>query len=127
MGKVVITKNTNPIQADLLWTNPNPTASSWAEQTITLNLKDYEWILIYGGRASGAYSWNMIPKNLSMFIGGSYTSDYYYDMRPVKATDTGIAFSTCEAIRPSYDSAAWNRNDLYRPLKIYGIKKIKLE
>lgn len=91
----------------LLWTNPNP-SSSFAAQTLSLDLSAYKFIVLYG-KCAYTTSTSTYPakETVSQFIrnnsssydvvfgGGSGTgSNYAYSYRSVKVTNTGIVFGT---------------------------------
>ena len=98
---------------ELLWTNPNPT-SSFEEQTISLDLSEYKYIiLITRTGAEDEYDYKpresiIIPINTEYDYGvSSYGSTLY---RTVKATTTGVEFGR------------YSESNRTIPYKVYGLK-----
>ena len=98
---------------ELLWTNPNP-ASSFEEQTISLDLSEYKYIILV--TKTGAEDENdykpresiIIPINTEYPYGvGAYGGTLY---RTVKATTTGVEFGN------------YSQSNRVIPYKIYGLK-----
>ena len=117
----------HPSDTVLLWTNPNPN-SDFAAQTIPLDLNGYESIKVFvngcpafeigindGLGAIGLNGWTNSSGAL-----GIRTRNYQF-------VSTGIHFDDCIQINiQTYSSSASGspaiRNDLNKPLRIYGIK-----
>lgn len=107
----------------LLWTNPSPN-SNFLPQTLSINLTDYEWILISikNQVVSPQYVTTCaIPKITDdQVIGcpsGQTGSNYAYS-RIINMNNNGITF---QIARSNY--SGYSGNDLVIPFKIYGLKK----
>ena len=106
---------------DLLWTNASPT-SSFAEQTVQLDLSNYSTIVImYAPYDSLQYYSSMICFKGTIYLvttdmgsGGAASV-----ARKATISNTGIAFETA---RLGYNGTATNNNTYIIPYKIYGIK-----
>lgn len=112
---------------ELLWSNPNPTAS-FAPQTVDLDLSGYDEVEIkfnYSNAsniaASGKGKLNEIIRGCS--INGTNTSGLYISgvFRDGTVTNNGITFTTGSFPRSGGFSTS---NDYMIPIKIYGIKHI---
>lgn len=107
----------------LLWTNPNPN-SDFAPQTISINLTDYEWIIISikNQKSSPQYVTTCaIPKITDdQVIGGpsGQTGSNYAYSRVINMNNNGITFKIA---RSNYAGASGNTTAI--PLEIYGLKK----
>ena len=113
-----------------LWLNPSPT-TNFAAQTISLDLSDYEAVIIrvsvatnYNTDAQKPYQlFNYIPKDgavhyLHSLLNTSGTSSAYYG-RQVTVTDSGITFSL--AGYPVSTLATSSQSTMI-PTEIYGLK-----
>lgn len=106
------------IELKELWTG---TASSFAAQTISLDLKDYDLVLVDFKNYSGsnehhieiAYQRNIWYDCTHTFI---YSNAYYRGQRSFHFSDTGVYFSSAWNDQHSTD------NNWYLPSKIIGIK-----
>ena len=99
----------------LLWENPNPT-SGFTAQTVTLNLVEYDGVIIECGNADG----NIVTrvkanKNEANDFGGGAYSDGS-KTRNFSLTDTGVTFKTGNSDSSSNITAII-------PRKIYGYRK----
>lgn len=102
----------------LLWTNSNPTAS-FAEQTIPLNLTNYDAVLVvYRITTSSTYKWWQFGYVDGEGTGGAYRGNSYLYHRDFIASSSGVAFS--KGYRDSTSGASYGI-----PVAIYGIKGIK--
>ena len=108
---------------DLLWTNASP-SSSFAEQTISIDLSSYSAVVVetVHDEDGAPYGFNFIcEKNrqttLTTF---SMRVTFRVRRRGCTVTDAGISFLD------AYDSASWENNSKLNnvavPFKIYGIK-----
>lgn len=113
----------------LLWTNPNM-SGSFAAQTISLDLTDYDIIEIYfyvsaqTGRQH--YLHTRIPvgvtgvlQAISQMSNGSYNTMLW---RGAAVATNGITFSDATYRGANVSSSASVGNDACFPIKIYGIK-----
>lgn len=104
----------------LLWTNPSPTAS-FAAQTVSLDLSQYRFVLIFFQNQAGSN-----PINLDSTIGmvGQHLilaqGAYYIRTRSCNITATGIVFEG--GVYYSSYGATTNDNGMNIPQYIYGIK-----
>ena len=105
----------------LLWTNPSPTAASFAAQTVSLDLSQYRFVLIFFQNQAGSN-----PINLDSTIGmvGQHLilaqGAYYIRTRSCNITATGIVFQG--GVYYSSYGATTNDNSMIIPQYIYGIK-----
>ena len=113
----------------LLWSNSDPTAS-FANQTISLDLSDYDICEVFFFESSNVgrrYSMSTrIPKgstgimrNLSTPASGSVCSVI---QRSVQVATNGVDFGTGQYRGVTATSAMSTANDVFVPLSIYGIK-----
>lgn len=111
------------IQAiDLLWTNANPN-SSFSGQTISLNLSDYEFVVIqlkWNSSSAKAVMSSILHTNTDegTTIAAVYNARVY---REVSITNAGIQFVDCY-YAANYSAAVSVNNAYCVPYKIYGIK-----
>lgn len=106
---------------DLLWTNPNPTAS-FAAQTISLDLSKYrfieveaQYVPITRARVGGAMS-------ALQFFSGSSDTRYgtVSNARRFQAFSSYVSFADNSQVYTGSAITVVNTNTI--PLKIYGIK-----
>lgn len=105
--------------AVLLWTNSAPT-SSFSSQTISLDLTDYEYVVVVvktttgdDTKPRGSVLVKVDDLNSYNLVGvGTYTSGVSTAVVGVKASTTGVTFTVTNSSRPI-------------PLYILGIKKLK--
>ena len=106
------------LSLDLLWTNPNPT-SSFENQTIILDLSEYEFICFsykWVNNTSTIYA----PQNIFPINGEDYTTPLYYY--------TGSQVSGCyfRQLKADFNGITFNYNNnssYYIPYQIFGMKK----
>lgn len=104
---------------ELLWTNPNP-LSSFAAQTITVDLSDYSFvhILLKLDNSGGASALSQIsPKGLRIIASWAGNSNRY---RVYTATDNGVNFEAAYIVT-AFGSQTQD-NGYVVPYQIYGIK-----
>lgn len=106
----------------LLWTNPSPT-STFAAQTVSIDLTDYEALLIYtkGATSKNTYHYNYVKKTeIGKWILADYQGDVHYaTLRQItNITNSGITFGT-----GYYGWTSYNNNNECIPAEIYGLKK----
>lgn len=104
---------------DLLWTNASP-LSSFASQTISLDLSEYSQVIVY---AYFSTSWVYIASTILCEVGDkAYLSDVALDGtrygRTFEATTSGIIFANSNSSTTSPD------NNSIIPHTIYGIKGV---
>lgn len=117
-------------EPELLWTNPNPSASTFNPQTISLDLSGYSKVKI-DFRQSYNSSDMMSPlfadidnnKHREVFVSVGTSSGYYWQLavRDATVTPTGIEFNDCVYSRQG-SATGIVQNYLAIPYKIYGIK-----
>lgn len=104
---------------DLLWTNPSPT-STFAAQTLSIDLSDYSFLIIKSTRSNGStfYVSSLVEVGggTTTILGGA-ESGLTLVGRNVSATSTGITFSTGYLNGNSGTNTAW-----CIPVSIYGIR-----
>ena len=112
--------NDSKLSMELLWENASP-SSTFAEQTINLDLSRYTYVRIFFG---GMYVDIKVGKN------GRYSSfwkpnNVVFAIRTIQTTSDSITFSECFTF--------WNNNistvntdmqDVFIPVEIYGIKGV---
>lgn len=104
----------------LLWTNPSPT-SSFAAQTISLDLSDYDAIEIII-RSDTANTYTLAPIVTEVGKGGiAFNSTAYNSGRQFTTTTSGITF-TAATYYSSYGNWSTTSTNALIPVYIYGIK-----
>ena len=104
----------------LLWTNPSPTAS-FAAQTVSLDLSQYRFVLIFFQNQAGSNPINldstigMVGQHLMLAQGALYIRT-----RTCNITATGIVFEG-GVYYSSYGAAKYD-DGMNIPQYIYGIK-----
>lgn len=108
----------------LLWENASPT-SNFGEQTISLDLSEYEYIDITVRATTdkaSQYTTRLKVGGGSVDIGAMGSTSLY---RPTTPTTTGVKFLTGRGYS-SYNSSSTVQGDAFAiPLKIYGIKGVQ--
>ena len=105
----------------LLWTNPNPSAATFAAQTVPIDLSEYYGVYIVFAPAAGVTSRtvNIAMKGIGGTLFGSNAGRLR--IREISAvTDSGVTFAAGVGIS-SYGTTETN-NAVCFPLYIYGIK-----
>ena len=87
-GADPVTKKLGEAEMVLLWTNPNSASSKFAEQTVSVDLSDYTYVVItqYASDQLTYTSDVIIPVGSTGNSGGVYN-------RTIKVTTSGITFS----------------------------------
>lgn len=100
-----------------LWANPNPT-SSFAAQTVSLDLSEWKWIAIPAVPESGSNEgvcFLRVGKEGRMLVTNVASNNYIYK-RNADVTSTGVTFST------GYRNTSGTTGGQYCiPLAIYGV------
>ena len=101
-----------------LWINPSP-SSAFAGQTVSLDLTDYNMVLIlFKWKSSDADTGStIIPKGYAGYVGAPYTSANRYQRTITNVSNNGVIFDN-GVIGGSYD------NTSCVPIFIYGIKVV---
>lgn len=124
-----ILSETAGLTATLLWENAAPT-SAFAAQTISLDLSDYNWVLIWINKRmepaaelthSFAYLCMVGASNDIACLTPSLEGMPYAFTRFVTVTSTGIAFDACYWKYLNTTSKTYD-NGYHIPTRIYGIK-----
>lgn len=104
----------------LLWTNASPT-SSFAAQTVSLDLSGYDAVLIIYkmDTATGTYYSHTCPKGLTMNLVGFYN---YRGRRGATMLDTGVTFG--DGSGASTTGSMETNNGMCIPYQIFGIKGV---
>lgn len=105
------------VSMKLLWTNASPT-SSFAAQTVSLTLKDYEFVMIESELGS---TFCKVGNSTVMFSHNSY----YPSRRTVSVSTSGVTFG--EGLKYTScpgDSVASDKNAVCIPRIIYGFKGV---
>lgn len=110
------------LKMDLLWVNASP-ASSFAAQSVTLDLTEYTHFLIFVSikSSTGIEVYGICEKAGKYRIGAAGTTNRFRDATP---SDGGIALSDGYNVT-KYDSATVY-NDEMVPTRIYGIKGVNM-
>ena len=118
-GTVVI----DDIPMTLLWTNASPT-SSFANQTITIDLSDYDAVLVKSKIVTdinGVFSQLFFKSSGYSYLFFVYTHIFY---RFLEISDSGIVFGHCNYLS-NYGASGFSVGDNYAiPLQIYGVKVV---
>lgn len=110
--------------ADLLWTNASP-SSSFAGQTVSLDLSDYKFVAIRFFEAGSAYGgMDIASKGTRSVFSRASVSGELVTMRTYgryfNATDAGVVFY--EAYRTDSTGSAIQDNSMAVPYQIYGVR-----
>ena len=114
------------ISIELLWENAAPT-SSFAAQTIELDLENYDLIMVeasYVDTNDNALYFSQIAKNIinnnitHSFSSGTSGSSSYSQHRYSKIVENGIAFADAKRNGSTTNTACI-------PVRVYGIKGVK--
>lgn len=130
----IISSLNKKTEINLLWTNPNPT-SSFAAQTVSLNLSGYDMVEIAFYQATsqlythtkrvlvGCVSDLGVVTTRFLETSGTSTSGTWSTSRQVNVKTTGITFGA-GAYEYTYNNGNNHvvNNSYTIPLKIYGIK-----
>lgn len=103
------TDNLFPVsKMDLLWTNSSP-SSAFVDQTVSIDLSDYSYILIVSQATNGItnYHSDIVSVNGTKQTFGSYYGGYYRFATP---TNAGITFEFV------------TNNGYTIPYQVYGIR-----
>ena len=109
----------------LLWENPNPT-SSFAAQTITMDLSMYDSFLVV------AHTSSSLAGCVYTFVYEKTDKDYYLlftgaggvaQRRAIRILDSYVTFAKCQQYSMSNGSES-EANDKIIPYRIYGIKGV---
>lgn len=121
----------------LLWENPNPT-SNFANQTISLDLSQYEVILFivkqdtnnnYGNERAIDQNLGFVGETITLHVinhivpNGATSQNSWISTRNADIITTGITFGTGYGKRMSDSTIGTANNQYCIPLKIYGISK----
>lgn len=126
----------NGVQKKLLWTNASPT-SSFAAQTISLDLSGYDMVLIVhlSNQTDGTFACvsDTLPKSIGVGKGHLIYGGFIYNAtvanrgsdghRGLTFSDAGIAFEN--AVRTTEGLGTAQNNALCVPYQIYGIKGVQ--
>lgn len=108
---------------DILWYNPSP-SSSFSYQTISLDLSEYQSIIVeYSPKANAGgdnYKYNSVPIDIGdvaliWFV--AMVPDGDYGGRNVTVASDGVSFGN------GYNHSSSSSNDCCVPTRIYGIKR----
>lgn len=112
--------NLGGVSKKLLWENASP-VSDFGAQSISLNLSEYDAILLQTCAGSGFDCSYFVKKSDWSKLGTLYGSSAYPTQRTAVFSDSGIRFGDGE-----YISSAWVTGNTYlKPLRIYGIKGVQ--
>lgn len=118
VGSELSELNAGLIKMDLLWTNPNPTAS-FSAQTISLALSDYDMVMVNAfadGPGADSFAFSFIGRS-GLLYGQANTRHY----RKFNVTSTGVQFEAGYSAEANAPVASQN-NATQMPQNIYGIK-----
>lgn len=103
-----------------LWENASPT-SEFVEQTISLDLSEFDMVEIFYKRASSANEWHSAKIKVGTY-GSLFAMTNYRSQRTVTVNTTGIVFA---AGRQANISESLTENNVAAvPVAIYGIKGV---
>lgn len=106
---------------ELLWTNSSPT-SSFAAQTISLDLSDYAYVVIKMGVDTA--NLDHVCNFIALIDGGATRCEFSSRVimfRDATVTTSGVSFGV-NATVSSYNGTVNNTNTNSIPLYIYGVK-----
>lgn len=118
IGDTLTALNNGLIQMDLLWTNPNPSAS-FSPQTISLDLSEYDMVMVSAyaaGPGADSFAFSFIGRNGHLF--GQANTRHY---RNFYVSASGVAFEAGYSADANVGVASVN-NATQIPQNIYGIK-----
>ena len=112
-----------PLSLKLLWTNPSP-SSSFASQTISLDLSGYDFVMVV------YQHWTNSDVNNSAFCrigvyGRLESHDYSLAYRDYHPEATGVYFNTGILVTSYGNSSVQQNTSAVIPLRIYGIKGVQ--
>lgn len=110
------------MKMDLLWTNPSPT-STFASQTVSLDLSGYDYIyIVYDGvvGSSKLYNSAFIPTSLPSYT-FVHCADFIYH-RALTISSSGIVFAGGKYTRTYGSSTFTDIATACVPIYIYGVK-----
>lgn len=118
VGSELTALNNSLMSVDLLWENPNPTAS-FPAQTISLALSDYDMVMVSAyaaGPGADSFAFSFIGRNGHLF--GQANTRHF---RKFSVTSTGVQFEAGSSAEANVATASQN-NATQIPQNIYGIK-----
>lgn len=107
----------------LAWTNPDPTASTYGPQPVTLDTDDYDGIEVQGNVGTARYRKGSAQGILS--IVSQYNSRFITDIRPFTVSGNTVNFLAGYRIQQTSAGASVTvaeNNGVAIPLKIYTFK-----
>jgi len=106
--------------ADLLWTNPSPT-SSFAAQTVSLDLSGYDSVVIdfRFNSSTGRFVRKLGRVGEEMYADMSYN---YFGWRNVSVQTSGVTFTAYSYYTSYGGGSASSTADAMIPVRIFGIK-----
>ena len=109
-----------PHAIDLLWQNPNPTAS-FSPQTVTVDLSGYTLVMVVIRQSdTSGYEVSAIIPNAVWASGRALTVTNYRQVRSFQIVSTGVSFEEGQEGSPSGNVSVNNARAI--PIYIYGIK-----
>lgn len=114
---------------DLIWKNPAPNKALSSATTVNVDTTQYDALFVY---TKGHYSYADALARLIQIA----RSDVYFDIaqprsnfvtfRSITVTDTAVTFGTTAGYRYYSDGGGAYSTNYAIPLKLYGVKKLKL-
>ena len=116
-----ISAQAGSLSVNLLWTNASP-ATNFAAQTVSVDLTDYDLILIAfdAATADDHELTTLILKGAKDVI--CYNADFYYNRTIEASSDTGIQFGNATYRTTHGSQTATAQNAILVPYQIYGVK-----
>lgn len=110
----------SPHAIDLLWQNPNPTAS-FSAQTVAVDLSGYTLVMVVIRQSdTTGYEVSTIIPNVVWASGRALTVANYRQLRAFQIVSTGVSFEDGQEGPPSGNVSVNNARAI--PVCIYGIK-----
>lgn len=106
----------------ILWTNPNPSASDFSAQSITLSSDDYdcyEVIVNWSSSVNRTQSSGKVLKGTGTVFNFVSSVSYYRTLTYVSDTEISVSNATIYNIK---DSSSSTGNDWFIPLYVIGYK-----
>ena len=116
----------NGVMMKLLWENPD-TSADFAAQTITIDLTNYDAVLVQCGTSDGQINdESTIPTGGSarMQYAGYTSANSRIYFREISTTESGVTFGACSRFTQGTSGTTTVATAL-KCLRIYGIKGIR--
>lgn len=114
---------------DLIWENPRPAQAMTSATTVNVDTTQYDALFVYAKGHYG-YSYDLIRmieiKRGDIYFDVAQPRDRFVTFRSITVTDTAVTFGTSAGYRYYSDGGGALSTNYAIPLKLYGVKKLKL-